>query len=138
MTASRPRPQKDKRSPGATPGSAADPVRNLLPDQRQALRALFAPARVAVVGATEKEGSVGRTLLWNLITHPFGGTVFPVNPKRTSLLGIKAYPDLASLPEPVDLAVVVTPAPSLTSPGPRGGAKPSLRFERAGFFFQLP
>ncbi|MBI2524876.1 MAG: bifunctional acetate--CoA ligase family protein/GNAT family N-acetyltransferase [Candidatus Rokubacteria bacterium] len=113
MTPSRLRSPKDKPSPGATRGSATDPARHLLPDQRQALRALFAPARVAVVGATEKEGSVGRTLLWNLITHPFGGTVFPVNPKHASLLGVKAYPDLASLPEPADLAVVVTPAPTV-------------------------
>ena len=90
-----------------------DPARHLLADQRQALRAIFAPARVAVIGATEKEGSVGRTVLWNLISNPFGGTVFPVNPKRTSVLGIKAYPDLASLPEPVDLAVIVTPAPTV-------------------------
>lgn len=139
MTASRPRPVKDRRSPGAEPGSAADPVRHLLPDQRQALRALFAPGRVAVVGATEKEGSVGRTLLWNLITHPFGGTVFPVNPKRTSLLGIKAYPDLASLPEPVDLAVVVTPAPAVPAviadcvrAGVRGAIVISAGFKETG------
>jgi acetyltransferase len=63
-----------------------------------------------VVGASEKDGSVGRAVFWNLITNPFGGTVFPVNPKRTSVLGVKAYPSLSSLPEPVDLVVVVTPA----------------------------
>ncbi len=113
MTPPRPRSTKAK-GPAAVPGTGdADAAGHLLPDQGRALRALFAPTRVAVVGATEKEGSVGRTLLWNLITHPFGGTVFPVNPKRASLLGVKAYPDLASLPEPVDLAVVVTPAPAV-------------------------
>src|SRR3990170_9023671 len=139
MNAPPPPPPQDKSSPRAAPGSAADPVRNLLPDQRQALRALFAPARVAVVGATEKEGSVGRTLLWNLITPPVGGTVFPVNPKRTSLLGIKAYPDLASLPEPVDLAVVVTPAPTVPAviadcvrAGVRGAIVISAGFKETG------
>ena len=56
------------------------------------LDAIFRPRNVAVIGATDKEGSVGRTLLWNLISNPFGGAVFPVNPKRSSVLGIKAYP----------------------------------------------
>jgi acetyltransferase len=77
------------------------------------LDAIFTPNNVAVIGATEKAGSVGRTILWNLISSPFGGAVFPVNPKRTSILGIKAYPDVSELPEPVDLAVVVTPAASV-------------------------
>jgi acetyltransferase len=76
----------------------------------QPLRPLFAPRSVAVVGATEKDGSVGRTLLWNLIQSPFGGTVFPVNPRRSSVLGIKAYPTVGAIAEPVDLAVIATPA----------------------------
>jgi acetyltransferase len=103
---------KDK-SPGGLKPLSGDPAGNILSDQRQALRAIFAPATVAVVGANDREGSVGRTVLWNLITHPFGGTVFPVNPLRANVLGIKAYRDLASLPEPVDLAVIVTPAPTV-------------------------
>jgi acetyltransferase len=65
---------------------------------------------VAVIGATEKEGSVGRTILWNLISSPFGGAVFPINPKRSSLLGIKAYPSIKDVPDTVDLAVIVTPS----------------------------
>lgn len=92
---------------------AVDPAHNLLRYERQPLDAIFAPKNVAVIGATEKAGSVGRTLLWNLISSPFGGTVFPVNPKRPSVLGIKAYPNIAAVPEPVDLAVVVTPAPTV-------------------------
>ena len=108
----RPGRTKPTTVPGPTAG-AGDPALSILSDQRQALRAIVAPSRVAVVGATEKEGSVGRTVMWNLITHPFGGTVFPVNPQRASVLGIKAYPNLAALPEPVDLAVIVTPAPSV-------------------------
>ncbi len=74
------------------------------------LDAIFAPNDVAVIGATERLGSVGRTLVWNLISNPFGGAVFPVNPKRSNILGIKAYPNIASVPEQVDLAVIVTPA----------------------------
>jgi acetyltransferase len=79
------------------------------------LEPFFAPTSVAVVGATEKAGSVGRTVFSNLINHPFGGVVLPVNPKRTSVLGVKAYPSIAALPDPVDLAVIVTPAPSCPS-----------------------
>ena len=81
--------------------------------QHHPLNAILAPKSIAVIGASEKAGSVGRTLLWNLISNPFGGTVFPVNPKRASVLGIKAYPNLAALPERVDLAVIATPAPTV-------------------------
>lgn len=79
------------------------------------LDAIFQPRNVAVIGASEKPDSVGRTLLWNLISSQFGGTVFPVNPKRSSVLGIKAYASLRDVPESVDLAVIATPA--VTVPG---------------------
>ncbi len=72
---------------------------------------IFKPNNVAVIGATEKEGSVGRTILKNLITNPFGGTIFPVNPKRPNVLGIQAYKSVLDIPVPIDLAVIVTPAP---------------------------
>jgi acetyltransferase len=87
-----------------------DPAHDVLRYEHQPLGAIFAPKNVAVIGATEKPDSVGRTLLWNLISHPFGGTVFPVNPKRSSILGIKAYPNIAAVPEPVDLAIIAIPA----------------------------
>jgi acetyltransferase len=82
-------------------------------ETRHPLHSFFAPRGVAVIGASEREGSVGRTVLWNLVTNPFGGTVYPVNSKRASVLGIKCYADVAAVPEPVDLAVVVTPAPTV-------------------------
>src|SRR5438477_5148823 len=77
---------------------------------RHSLDAIFEPKTVAVIGATEAAGSVGRTVLWNLISNPFGGTVFPVNPKRRNVLGIPCYGSIVSVPEKVDLAVIVTPA----------------------------
>lgn len=92
-----------------------DPANDILRTDRQPLDAIFRPRAIAVIGATEREGSVGRTLLWNLITNAFGGTVFPVNPKRNSILGIKAYPSIAAVPDAVDLAVIATPA--ATVPG---------------------
>ena len=90
--------------------SISDSAHDVLHYERRALDTIFAPRNVAVIGATETPGSVGRTLVWNLITSPFGGTVFPVNLKRPSVLGIKAYPSISAVPEPVELAVVVTPA----------------------------
>ncbi len=90
-----------------------DPSHDVYQYTGSPLRSIFAPKNVAVIGATEKEGSVGRTILWNLISSPFGGAVFPVNPKRPSLLGIKAYPTIRDIPDPVDLAVIVTPSTSI-------------------------
>lgn len=101
--------------PASLPGSgAADPAHDVLRgDQRGPLDCIFAPKNIAVIGATEKIGSVGRTVLWNLMSTPFGGAVFPVNPTRPSVLGIKAYNKLSAIPEEVDLAVITTPAASV-------------------------
>ena len=94
-----------------TPG--LDPAHDVLHYGRQPLDSIFAPKSVAVIGATETPGSVGRTIVWNLLSSTFGGTIYPVNPKRPSILGIKAYPSLSAVPEVVDLIVVVTPATSI-------------------------
>src|ERR1043166_9190806 len=74
------------------------------------LDAFFRPSSVAVVGASATPGSVGSILMRNLLANPFGGVVYPVNPKRKSVHGVSAYASLADLPEPVDLAVIATPA----------------------------
>src|ERR1043166_2099171 len=95
------------------PKPSAETAHDILRQRKQPLDVFFSPQNVAVIGATERADSVGRTILRNLVTSPFGGTVFPVNPKRPSVLGIKAYPQIAAVPEPVDLAVVVTPAPTV-------------------------
>ncbi|MEQ9484329.1 bifunctional acetate--CoA ligase family protein/GNAT family N-acetyltransferase [Coleofasciculus sp. F4-SAH-05] len=88
-----------------------DPAYDILRSERQPLHTFFAPDTVAVIGATDKEGSVGRTLLWNLMSNPFGGTIFPVNPKRHSVLGIPAYSSIKDIPDLVDLAIIAIPAP---------------------------
>ena len=74
------------------------------------LDVFFEPATVAVFGASETAGSVGRAVMKNLICHPFGGTIFPISPKWGSAHGIKAYRHLADVPLPVELAVLTTPA----------------------------
>src|SRR3990167_2082222 len=91
--------------PGDSRNTVKPPTNVLRVRERHPLDGLFEPKTIAVIGATEKSGSVGRTLLWNLISNPFGGTVFPVNPKRASVLGIKAYPRVSDVPESIDLAV---------------------------------
>src|SRR3974390_2293452 len=87
-----------------------DPSSDVYRSESHPLDPLFMPQRVAVIGASERPGSVGRSILWNLLSSPFGGTVFPVNSKRPNVLGIKTYPKLADLPDKVDLVVVSTPA----------------------------
>jgi acetyltransferase len=66
-----------------------------------------------VIGATETTGSVGRSIFWNLKNSLFAGKIFPVNPRRSKVLDIDAFPSIAAVPEPIDLAVVVTPAPTV-------------------------
>src|SRR5262245_31259798 len=96
-----------------TTATQTDLAHDVFRQERQPLDAIFAPQTVAVIGATENAGSVGRTVFWNLVSNPFGGTVFPVNPKRPAVLGVKAYPSIADVPAKVDLAVICTPAGSV-------------------------
>lgn len=71
---------------------------------------LFAPSRVAVVGAGTAPMSVGHVVLRNLLEGGFGGVVYPVNPGRESVHGVQAYTAVGETPETPDLAVVCTPA----------------------------
>jgi acetyltransferase len=103
--------------PGPAPQATGEPAHNILrpTPQQSSLSVFFRPQSVAVIGASETPGSVGRTLLQNLIASPFGGVVYPVNPRRPHVLGIKAYPSVRDIPGSVDLAVIATPA--ATVPG---------------------
>jgi acyl-CoA synthetase (NDP forming)/GNAT superfamily N-acetyltransferase len=87
----------------------------LLADQRAAARVSVAPflcpRSIALVGATDKPGSIGALLLANLVGSGYAGPVYPVNPRHQVINGMTAYPDLASCPQPPDLAVVAVPAP---------------------------
>src|SRR6476660_7091076 len=83
--------------------------------EKQSLEALFAPESIAVIGATDRAGTVGRTVLQNLLNPAFHGRVYPVNPQRSEILGVKSYKRICDVPEPVDLVVLATPA--VTIPG---------------------
>jgi len=74
------------------------------------LDAMFSPGSVAVIGATDRPGTVGRTVLENLLHGRYQGKVYAVNAKREEVLGIKAYRSIRDIPQPVDLAVIATPA----------------------------
>lgn len=118
---------------------SGDPAHDILGYERQQLDAIFKPENVAVIGATERAGSVGRTIMWNLVSNPFGGTVFPVNPKRPNVLGIKTYPSVGEIPAQVDLAIIVSPAPSVpgiirecVESGVRGAVIISAGFKETG------
>ena len=82
--------------------------------ERHPLDAFFAPRNIAVIGATEKAGSVGLAAFSNLRASDFGGKVIPVNTKSPQVLGVPAYRSVKDIPDAIDLAVIITPAPTQT------------------------
>ena len=106
-----------------------------MPDIHHSLDPLFHPASVAVIGASATPGSIGLILVRNLVANRFGGVVYPVNPKRKAVHGIRCYPSLKDLPETVDLAVIATPAatvPAMVDDCLAHGAKSAIIIS-AGF-----
>jgi acetyltransferase len=81
--------------------------------QRHYLAPLFEPASVAVIGASEQPGSVGTVLLDNMTAAGYRGRLYAVNPKYRTVRGLPCLESIARLPERVELAVVVTPAPTV-------------------------
>jgi acetyltransferase len=79
------------------------------------LHLLFSPRSVALIGASNRPASLGAVLLRNLVQGGFAGPIWPVNPRHRTLEGLPVWPDLASLPQPPDLAVICTPAASVVS-----------------------
>src|SRR5277367_2077131 len=112
-----------------------DPSHDVLRAEPRPLDVLFKPDSVAVIGATEREGSVGRAILSNLQIPTFQGEIFPVNPQHANVLGIPAYRSIREVPEAVDLAVIVTPAatvPALVRECVSAGVKSAIVIS-AGF-----
>ena len=72
------------------------------------LDSLFKPQSIALIGAAHTEEKLGGVILKSLLK--FKGRVYPVNPKYKELMGIKAYPSAADIPEPVDLTIIMRPA----------------------------
>jgi acetyltransferase len=76
---------------------------------------MFDPKTVALIGATDKNGTVGEATLRNLLLGKEKRSIFPVNPGHEVLMGVKCYPSVAAIPQHVDLAVVATPAATVPS-----------------------
>jgi acetyl coenzyme A synthetase (ADP forming)-like protein len=81
------------------------------------------PTSIAVIGASTEEQKVGHYVLKNLITQGFAGSIFPVNPKAPEILGKKAYPNVTAIPDAVDMAVIVTPAATVSALAEECGKK---------------
>jgi len=75
----------------------------------QQIDRLLRPKSVAVIGASDRTGALGATLLNNLVQYEFAGDIYPVNPKRDELLGLKVYKSVQELPQGIDCAVLAIP-----------------------------
>ncbi len=88
------------------------------------LRPFFAPRGVAIIGASATPNKLSYGILRNMTLYGYQGQIAPVNPKADEILGLKCYPDITSVPDPLDLAVIVLPAPvipaTLEACGQRG------------------
>jgi len=74
------------------------------------IESIMAPKSIAVVGATNRPGSVGHAVFANILNGEYQGVLYPVNPKARSVHSVKAYPSLDRIPDEVDLAVIIVPA----------------------------
>lgn len=88
------------------------------------LTAFFSPEGVAIIGASTNPNKLSHGILKNMKGYGYQGGIYPINPKADAILGLKAYSDVSDVPDPVDLGVVVLPAPMtpdiLRSCGKRG------------------
>lgn len=122
--------------PGATAASVAGRCGE---SRRGSLEAMFAPRHIAVIGATERRGSVGHGLWSNLACGVYEGGVHAVNPSRQSIGTAHCWPSIAAVPERVDLAVIATPAATVPGivaecreAGVRGALVLSAGFKESG------
>jgi acyl-CoA synthetase (NDP forming)/GNAT superfamily N-acetyltransferase len=81
-----------------------------VPAAKDNLFELFYPKSIAVLGATDSQGKLGYNVIWNLLSHQFPGKLYPVNPRKETLLGLKAYRSILDVEEPVDVAIIIVPA----------------------------
>ncbi len=104
-------------------------------DISEGINFFFEPKTVAIVGASRNPEKLGNILLRNLTEGGFPGKVFPINPNETEIEGLKAFPNISSVPDPVDLVVVIIPAiyiPDVMKDAAAKGVK-SVLIESGGF-----
>ncbi|MDM7986312.1 MAG: GNAT family N-acetyltransferase [Smithella sp.] len=86
------------------------PGENVTPTGHESLHDFFYPQSIAVIGASGAKGKLGYNVFWNLINHDFPGRLYPVNPGKDSIKGVKSYKSILDVQEPVDMAVIIVPA----------------------------
>jgi len=84
--------------------------RNLMEKNWEAMDAIFKPKAVAVIGASDNPGKLGSHVMKSLIQGRYPGKIYPVNPGKEEIFGIKTYPSLSRIPDSVDLSIIVLPA----------------------------
>jgi len=99
-----------KRRRGLTMPSERNEKSPLIVRRRPPLDVFFQPRNVAVIGATEEKSSVGHSIVSNLKRTSFGGSIYPINPNRSSVFDLPCFPRISDAPGKIDLAVSVTPA----------------------------
>ncbi len=105
------------------------------PTGAESLRDFFYPASIAVIGASDVKGKLGYNVFWNLVNHDFPGKLYPINPGKDSVMGVRAYKSIRDVEGPVDLAIVIVPAKAAETAIADCAAK-GVRFvvvEAAGF-----
>ncbi len=101
----------------------------------ESLRDFFYPRNIAVIGASDVKGKLGYNVFGNLVNHNFSGKLYPINPGKESVMGIRAYKSILDVEDPVDLAIVIVPAKAAEAAIADCAAK-GVRFivvEAAGF-----
>ena len=90
------------------------------------INGLLRPKSVAVIGASTTPGKIGYTVVDNLVKGGYAGTIYPINPTATELLGLKVYPTITDVPGKIDSAIVTVPAkllPAVTEECGKKGVK---------------
>src|ERR1017187_443799 len=87
-----------------------DGANDLLNLKRHSLSSMFSPTSVALIGASDRKGSVGFTTFSNLLSGGFKGAIYPVNPTSATIMGKQAYKSVLDIPNAVDIAIITTPA----------------------------
>ena len=85
---------------------------SILPERSASLTPFFTPKGVAVIGASRDPSKLSYGVVRNLVDpeHGYPGPIYPINPKADEILGLRCYPDIAAVPDPVELAVLIIPA----------------------------
>ncbi len=103
------------------------------------LEAIFRPNSVAVIGASNRVGTVGHDLFRNILLSGYSGTLYPVNPKAASIAGVHAYKSVGEIPDDIDLALIMVPATAVApvleecgQKGARGAVIVTAGFKEVG------